>query len=104
MFCPNCGMLKSNCVCGYCKNSGKSISNNQKMHKKINDNSESKISISTKKSNKEESIPENIPKTIYLNSSNTQEEILSEISDSIKGGYKFIVLEANEGNSDIAVK
>ena len=29
------------------------------MHKKINDNSESKISISTKKSNKEESIPEN---------------------------------------------
>ena len=104
MFCPNCGMLKSNCVCGYCKNSGKSISNNQKMHKKINDNSESKISISTKKSNKEESIPVNIPKTIYLNSSNTQEEILSEISDSIKGGYKFIVLEANEGNSDIAVK
>ena len=104
MFCPNCGMLKSNCVCGYCKNSGKSISNKQKMHKKINDNSESKISISTKKSNKEESIPENIPKTIYLNSSNTQEEILSEISDSIKGGYKFIVLEANEGNSDIAVK
>ena len=104
MFCPNCGMLKSNCVCGYCKNSGKSISNNQKMHKKINDNSESKISISTKKSNKEESIPENIPKTIYLNSSNTQEEILSEISDSIKGGYKIIVLEANEGKSDIAVK
>lgn len=104
MFCPNCGMLKSNCVCGYCKNSGKSISNKQKMHKKVNHDSESKISLSTKKSNKEESIPENIPKTIYLHSSNTQEEILSEISDSIKGGYKFIVLEANEGNSDIAVK
>ena len=104
MFCPNCGMLKSNCVCSYCKNSGKSISNKQKMHKKVNHDSESKISLSTKKSNKEESIPENIPKTIYLHSSNTQEEILSEISDSIKGGYKFIVLEANEGNSDIAVK
>ena len=104
MFCPNCGMLKSNCVCGYCKNSGKSISNKQKMHKKVNHDSESKISLSTKKSNKEESIPENIPKTIYLHSSNTQEEILSEIANSIKEGYKFIVLEANEGNSDIAVK
>ena len=72
MFCPNCGMLKSNCVCGYCKNSGKSISNKQKMHKKVNHDSESKISLSTKKSNKEESIPENIPKTIYLHSSNSK--------------------------------
>ncbi len=65
--------------------------------------SKPKVSKSIKKSKKEKDILKKTSKTSIQLSAN-QEKILSEISDSIKGGYKFIVLEANEGNSDIAVK
>lgn len=65
--------------------------------------SKPKVSKSIKKSKKEKDILKKTSKTSIQLSAN-QEKILSEISDSIKEGYKFIVLEANEGNSDIAVK
>ena len=65
--------------------------------------SKPKVSKSIKKSKKEKDILKKTSKTSIQLSAN-QEKILSEISDSIKKGYKFIVLEANEGNSDIAVK
>ncbi len=104
IFCPNCGMLKSNCICGYFNKSNKNKKN--EMNKEVKADSLPKVSIHNKKpknrlkSNQEKIIQKNIPP----HSSKSQEKILSEISDSIKEGYKFIVLEANEGNSDIAVK
>ena len=100
LFCPNCSMLKSNCICGYYNKSAKSKNNKPKENKRVKVYSPPKVSVSNRKSNKEKSIPKIIPSR----SSNTIEEILSEISNSIEEGYEFIVLESNYGNSDIAVK
>lgn len=104
MFCPNCGMLKSNCICGYFNKKDKN--KNHKIDKEVKVDSPQKVSIPNKKysnrlnSNKEKIIPKIIPPQ----SSKFQEKILSEILDSIKEGYKFIVLEANHKNSDTVVQ
>ena len=104
MFCPNCGMLKSNCICGYFNKTDKN--KDYKIDKEVKADSPQKVFIPNRKysnrlkSNKEKIIPKIIPPQ----SSNFQEKILSEILDSVKEGYKFIVLEANHKNSDTVVQ
>ena len=82
----------------------KKSSNEKYIPKKAKSSSLPKQDTKQKKSSKEKYIPKKNSKGVVPKFSRNQEKILSEILDSIKEGYKFIVLEANEGNSDIAVK
>ena len=45
-----------------------------------------------------------VKKSIIENLQKDQLDIISKIKDSIKQGYEYIILEANAGNSEIAVK
>ena len=105
MICPNCHMLKSNCICGNNNKSTKSETKEHKINKEMEVDSpqgsiDKKIYNYKLKSNTEK----NISKDITLPSTKSQEKIFSEIYNSIKEGYKFIVLELNNLNSDIAIK
>ncbi|WP_305515521.1 helicase C-terminal domain-containing protein [Methanobrevibacter sp. V14] len=119
MFCPNCGMLKSNCTCGKY--------NNDKPKKPTNLFSFSK---SRSSSISDDDIPEvysaedhrqdegtaaylkeiypNIDEDIIVNfpfkePRMGQLDIIQDINDAIKRGYKYIILEAGTGTGKSAI-
>ena len=111
MFCPRCGMLKSNCICDI------------KLKRKKRENNEVKVNSTSKtqrvkpekprnfvknesQSNidynniTQKTIKQNFPFSTFLEN---QLDILTEIVDSIDNGYKYIILESGVGKSAIAV-
>ena len=119
MFCPNCGMLKSNCVCG------KHASDRSKGPTNL-----FSFSKSRKSSILDDDIPEvysvddyqmdegtaaylkeihpNIDDEIIVNFPFEQPrlgqlEIIQDINDAIKKGYKYIILEAGTGTGKSAI-
>ena len=117
LFCPNCGMLKENCVCGKYKNSNKSNSlddfSNKKPNNAVDDIIPDVYSIENHKLNNDrinqlkkeypnidndiiENFPFKEPRTVQL-------DIIQNIEDAISKGYKYIVLEAGTGTGKSAV-
>lgn len=123
IFCPNCGMLKSNCKCSSYKNENADNSSEspttlfsfKKPEKKyliddeipevysIEDNRlpESVInSLKGRYPHIDEEIIENFP---FENPRLGQLDIIQDINDAIKKGYKYIVLEAGTGTGKSAI-
>ncbi|OWT33262.1 ATP-dependent helicase [Methanobrevibacter sp. 87.7] len=118
LFCPNCGMLKENCVCGKYKNSNKhnnslddfsnkkhnnivddiipdvySIKNHKLDNNRIND-------LKKQYPNIDDDIIENFP---FPSPRTGQLDIIQNIEEAISKGYKYIVLEAGTGTGKSAV-
>ncbi|MDR3222702.1 MAG: ATP-dependent DNA helicase [Methanobrevibacter sp.] len=119
IFCPDCGMLKSNCLCGEYKyksnnriNSKHNSSNNENgslsrniidAAYSIEDNSLSKDKVKELKDDFpyiDEEIIKNFP---FEHPRKGQLEIISDIEEAISEGYKYIVLEAGTGTGKSAV-
>ena len=119
LFCPNCGMLKNNCVCGITQKNLKSnysidsndISSNIVNMSSINiDNSYSigETSIAEERINElkkefpniDNEIIENFP---FSSPRKGQLEIISDINEAIENGYKYIILEAGTGTGKSAI-
>ncbi|RBQ22687.1 hypothetical protein ALNOE001_16530 [Candidatus Methanobinarius endosymbioticus] len=120
LFCPKCGMLKNNCVCGNAPKNSKSkfkldksekkISNADKINSigiqdtySIEDNLLSEKKIKELKKiypNISEEIIENFP---FNHPRNGQLEIISDINEAIENGYKYIILEAGTGTGKSAI-
>ncbi|WP_288268605.1 helicase C-terminal domain-containing protein [uncultured Methanobrevibacter sp.] len=126
LFCPKCGMLKSNCVCENNKNSNNNSSKNNKSNdllqymdtrKKtksplINDIpgvysienhrlSDDRIEyLKDKYPYISDDIIENFP---FESPRQGQLEIIQEIEDAISKGYKYIILEAGTGTGKSAI-
>ena len=117
LFCPNCGMLKENCVCGKYKNSNKSNSlddfSNKKPNNAVDDIIPDVYSIENHKLNNDRinqlkkeypnidnDIIENFP---FKEPRTGQLDIIQNIEDAISKGYKYIVLEAGTGTGKSAV-
>ena len=121
IFCPNCGMLKSNCTCGkYSKNESKGPTNLFSFSKpkprtssilddeipdvySVEDHRQDEGTAAYLKElypNIEDEIIENFP----FNEPRTgQFEIIQDINDAIKKGYKYIILEAGTGTGKSAI-
>ncbi|MGN1186647.1 MAG: helicase C-terminal domain-containing protein [Methanobrevibacter wolinii] len=117
LFCPNCGMLKENCVCGKYKNSNKSNSlddfSNKKPNNIVDDVIPGVFSIKDHKLDDDkidklkkeypniyDDIIENFP---FKEPRTGQLDIIQNIEDAISKGYKYIVLEAGTGTGKSAV-
>lgn len=132
IFCPNCGMLKSNCKCGNKSSSSNNNSNNTfvKQETKSNDTNLFSFKKKTSKWVVDDEIPEvynieehrlsseitdklkeqysyidsdiidnfpfEVPRTGQLN-------IIQDIVDAIRKGYKYIILEAGTGTGKSAI-
>ena len=119
MFCPNCGMLKSNCICNHkssVKNEGSpslfSFSKPQTTSI-LDDEIQESYSIEDHKMqvnrflelkelypNIDDDIIENFP---FYEPRFGQLEIIQNIEDAINQGYKYIVLEAGTGTGKSAI-
>ena len=119
MFCPNCGMLKSNCTCGNSSN-GKSkgptnlFSFQKKVtHSILDDEIPEVYSIDNHKldegtvaylkeiyPNIDDEIIENFP---FEEPRFGQLDIIQNINDAIRQGYKYIILEAGTGTGKSAI-
>ena len=113
IFCPNCGMLKSNCTC---KSEGPTnlFSFSRKITSSILDDEipevysvdDHKLDEGTSAYLKEiyphidEEIIENFP---FPEPRLGQLEIIQDINDAIRKGYKYIVLEAGTGTGKSAI-
>lgn len=121
IFCPNCGMLKSNCTCGKYK---KSKSNDKKDLFSYENNSygdlkeeddridevysieehrwdEEKVAqLKEKYPYIDDEILENFP---FEEPRIGQLDIIQDINDAIKQGYKYIILEAGTGTGKSAI-
>ena len=117
LFCPNCGMLKENCICGKYKNSNKSNSlddfSNKKPNNIVDDVIPGVFSIKDHKLDDDkidklkkeypniyDDIIENFP---FKEPRTGQLDIIQNIEDAISKGYKYIVLEAGTGTGKSAV-
>ena len=119
MFCPNCGMLKSNCICGHNNNVENENSSNLFSFEKpksssiLDDEIPEVYSIEDHKMqvnrffelkeqypNIDEDIIENFP---FYQPRLGQFEIIQDIDDAIKQGYKYIILEAGTGTGKSAI-
>lgn len=119
LFCPNCGMLKDNCVCGKYKNKS---SNNNSLDTYINgsiNNSKSSDEIPEVYSIENHKLSNDRIKEIKKNHPNISEdiienfpfpsprtgqlEIIQNIEDAIAQGYKYIVIEAGTGTGKSAI-
>ena len=119
MFCPNCGMLKSNCTCGTTgkKKSGGSttlFSFTKKRTSSILDDEIPEVySVDNHKLDEgtsaylkelyphiDDEIIENFP---FEEPRLGQLDIIQDINDAIKKGFKYIVLEAGTGTGKSAI-
>ncbi|MCQ2971095.1 MAG: ATP-dependent DNA helicase [archaeon] len=121
IFCPNCGMLKSNCTCG-------------KYPKKESKGPTNLFSFTKSKSRSSSILDDEIPEVYYVDDHKQDEgtaaylkelypnidddiienfpfdeprigqlEIIQDINDAIKKGYKYIILEAGTGTGKSAI-
>ena len=119
MFCPNCGMLKSNCICNPKKTAEEKSSTSLFSFTKprtssiLDDEIPEVYSIEDHKMqvnrflelkdlypNIDEDIIENFP---FYEPRMGQFEIIQNINDAIKQGYKYIILEAGTGTGKSAI-
>ena len=128
LFCPNCGMLKNNCLCNKSKSKFKDLAkyNNHSFNEKNDSNqldydvfSRDTVQIPNSYSTSEnslskdrikelikefphidEEIIENFP---FESPREGQLEIISDITEAIREGYKYIILEAGTGTGKSAV-
>ncbi|MCK9151067.1 helicase C-terminal domain-containing protein [Methanobacterium alcaliphilum] len=108
LFCPNCGMMKSRCICGPDDDIRKDTSLfeakflSRRKNKKNDDNISRPTVLSPSRrreiKNKfphiEDDIIESFP---FPNPREGQLDIISDIYNAIEEGYKYIVLEAGTG-------
>ena len=119
LFCPNCGMLKSNCICGNSSNQESKGPTNlfsfakRKISSVLDDEIPEVYSVDDYKLDAEavsqiqQSYPE-IDLEIIENFPFTQPrqhqlQIIQDINDAIKKGYKYIILEAGTGTGKSAI-
>lgn len=119
IFCPNCGMLKSNCTCGNSGNEKSSGPTNLFSFGKtikssiLDDDIPEVYSVDNHKLDEgtvaylkeiyphiDEEIIENFP---FNEPRMGQLEIIQDINDAIKKGYKYIILEAGTGTGKSAI-
>ncbi|AMD16666.1 ATP-dependent helicase [Methanobrevibacter sp. YE315] len=119
MFCPNCGMLKSNCTCGkYPKEESKGPTNLFSFSKPrsssiLDDEIPEVYSIDDHKQDEgtaaylkeiyphiDDDIIENFP---FKEPRVGQLDIIQDINDAIRKGYKYIILEAGTGTGKSAI-
>ena len=119
LFCPNCGMLKSNCVCGNSDNKESKGPTNlfsfmkPKKSSVLDDaipevysvddyklDAETVSQISQSHPNIDLEIIENFP---FTQPRTNQLQIIQDINDAIKKGYKYIILEAGTGTGKSAI-
>ena len=119
MFCPNCGMLKSNCICNPTKTAEEKSSislfsfTKPRTSSILDDEIPEVYSIEDHKMqvnrflelkklypNIDEDIIENFP---FYEPRMGQFEIIQNIDDAIKQGYKYIILEAGTGTGKSAI-
>ena len=119
MFCPNCGMLKSNCTCGkYPKKESKGPTNLFSFSKPrsssiLDDEIPEVYSVDDHKQDEgtaaylkelyphiDDDIIENFP---FEEPRMGQLDIIQDINDAIKKGYKYIILEAGTGTGKSAI-
>ncbi|MBE6503506.1 MAG: ATP-dependent DNA helicase [Methanobrevibacter sp.] len=119
MFCPNCGMLKSNCTCGKYENEGEDSSTNLFSFSKprtssiLDDEIPEVYNIDNYQLDEGtaaylKEIYPNIDDEIIVNFPFNeprlgQLEIIQDINDAIKKGYKYIILEAGTGTGKSAI-
>lgn len=100
MYCPDCGMLKSNCVCGRYNKSDKNQEINEEAKADFSsDAAENESQVNSRQGKIQKTIKENFPFSTFLKD---QLEILTEIVEAIEDGYKYIILESGVGKSAIA--
>lgn len=113
LFCPKCGMLKTNCICNNIKNEDKSIFNFKK-DKDDKFNNIPEIYITEDHFNSPEKIAEfkkdfpHIDDVILENFPFDyprlgQFDLIQDINDAIQQGYKYIILEAGTGTGKSVV-
>ena len=119
IFCPNCGMLKSNCTCGNSSNKKSKGPTNLFSFKKtvshsiLDDEIPEVYSIDNHKLDEgtvaylkeiyphiDEDIIENFP---FSEPRFGQLDIIQNINDAIRQGYKYIILEAGTGTGKSAI-
>ena len=119
IFCPNCGMLKSNCICDKSPEEKSGGPTNLFSFKKtikssiLDDEIPEVYDIDSYKldegtaaylkeiyPNIDEEIIENFP---FEEPRTGQLEIIQDINDAIKNGYKYIILEAGTGTGKSAI-
>lgn len=100
MYCQDCGMLKSNCVCGRYNKSDKNQEINEEAKADFSsDVAENESQVNSRQGKIQKTIKENFPFSTFLKD---QLEILIEIVEAIEDGYKYIILESGVGKSAIA--
>lgn len=100
MYCQDCGMLKSNCVCGRYNKSDKNQEINEEAKADFSsDAAENESQVNSRQGKIQKTIKENFPFSKFLKD---QLEILTEIVEAIEDGYKYIILESGVGKSAIA--
>lgn len=100
MYCQDCGMLKSNCVCGRYNKSDKNQEINEEAKADFSsDAAENESQVNSRQGKIQKTIKENFPFSTFLKD---QLEILTEIVEAIEDGYKYIILESGVGKSAIA--
>ena len=100
MYCQDCGMLKSNCVCGRYNKSDKNQEINEEAKADFSsDAAENESQVNSRQGKIQKTIKENFPFSTFLKD---QLEILIEIVEAIEDGYKYIILESGVGKSAIA--
>ena len=119
MFCPNCGMLKSNCTCGNSSNNKSKGPTNLFSFSKprtssiLDDEIPEVYSVDNHKLDEgtaaylkeihpsiDDEIIENFP---FPEPRLGQLEIIQDINDAIRKGYKYIILEAGTGTGKSAI-
>lgn len=119
LFCPNCGMLKTNCTCGNSSNKKSKGPTNLFSFKKpishsvLDDEIPEVYSIDNHKLDEgtvaylkelyphiDEEIIENFP---FTEPRFGQLDIIQNINDAIRQGYKYIILEAGTGTGKSAI-
>lgn len=100
MYCQDCGMLKSNCVCGRYNKSDKNQEINEEAKADFSsDAAENESQVNSRQGKIQKTIKENFSFSTFLKD---QLEILTEIVEAIEDGYKYIILESGVGKSAIA--
>ena len=119
IFCPNCGMLKSNCTCGSSRNDKSSGPTNLFSFKKpvthsilddvipevysVDDHKLDDATVAYLKEKYphiDEEIIENFP---FEQPRVGQLDIIQDINDAIRKGFKYIILEAGTGTGKSAI-
>lgn len=119
IFCPNCGMLKSNCTCGKSRNNKSGGSTSLFSFKKpitssiLDDEIPEVYSVDDHKLDEgtiaylmekyphiEEDIIENFP---FEQPRLGQLDIIQDINEAIRQGFKYIILEAGTGTGKSAI-